>query len=295
MKEPVLVILAAGMGSRYGGLKQIDTVGSNNESIIDFSIYDAYQAGFRKVILIIRREHEALFDEHIANKIRPFMDVVYAYQDINDLPEGYRCPAARTKPWGTTQALLATKKIIDSPFMVINADDFYGRESYQIMYDFLTRQVSDDTFGMVGYQLTKTLTDNGTVTRGVCQVDDGYLTSIVETTNISRVNGHAYADGIEIADGIASMNYWGMTPAVFPLLEQLFADFLKQHGEELKSEHVIPTAIGSLIASHLVRVKVMKTAAEWFGVTYAQDKESVANKIQNFKNDGVYPFDLWKR
>jgi len=295
MNKPVLVILAAGMGSRYGGLKQIDTVGSNNESIIDFSIYDAYQAGFRKVVLIIRREHEALFDEHIANKIRPFMDVVYAYQDINDLPDGFKCPAGRTKPWGTTQALLATRTLIDGPFMVINADDFYGRESYQIMYDFLEHGVSDECYGMVGYQLTNTLTDNGTVTRGVCEVQNGYLSHIVETTDISRLNGHAYVGGKQITDGIASMNYWGMTPAVYPLFQQLFSSFLKDHGTEMKSEHVIPTAIGTLVANGTIKVKVMKTAAEWFGVTYAQDKESVMQKIQNYKNDGVYPFDLWKK
>lgn len=294
MNNPALVILAAGMGSRYGGLKQIDTIGSNNESIIDFSIYDAYQAGFRKVVLIIRREHEALFDEHIANKIRPHMEVVYAYQDINDLPAGYRCPAGRVKPWGTTQALLATKGLLDGPFMVINADDFYGRESYKIMFDFLCNQVSDNVFGMVGYQLTNTLTDNGTVTRGVCEVSDGYLANIVETTDISRNAGKACVNGTPIEDGIASMNYWGMTTAVYPLFEQLFADFLKQHGTEMKSEHVIPTAIGTLISQKKIAVKVMKTSAEWFGVTYAQDKESVRQKIQNYKNDGVYPFDLWK-
>ena len=299
MNEPVLVILAAGLGSRYGGLKQIDVVGNNGESIIDFSIYDAYQAGFRKVVLIIRPEHEELFDLHIGNKIRPFMEVEYAYQSVTDLPEPFVCPAERTKPWGTTHALLVTRPYIHSPFMVINADDFYGRESFEIMYNFLKNEVTDDTFGMVGYQLTKTLTDNGTVTRGVCDIVDGYLSKIVEMQKIQKDGEHAVAvneDGttVQLPDGLVSMNFWGFTPAIYPLLEDIFKQFLAEKLNVEKSEHVIPTAVGQLINEGKIRVKVMGTEASWFGVTYPQDKDTVVRRIASYKMQGLYPFDLWK-
>lgn len=300
MKEPTLVILAAGLGSRYGGLKQVDTVGNNGESIIDFSIYDAYQAGFKKLVLIIRKEHEELFEQQIAGKLRDYMDVYYAYQDVHDLPEPYKAPEGRSKPWGTVQALLSTRNLVDGPFMVINADDFYGPQSYKIMYDFLKNEVSDDNFGMVGYQLTKTLTDNGSVTRGICKTsEDGYLTEIVETQKIIRKDGLPYsvdADGNEtlLEDGVASMNYWGMTPAVFPHFEKLFKEFLKDNLEVPKSELVIPTSIAKMIDEGAVKVKVMSTDAEWFGVTYPQDKEMVTEKILAYKALGIYPFQLWK-
>lgn len=300
MKEPTLVILAAGLGSRYGGLKQVDTVGNNGESIIDFSIYDAYQAGFKKLVLIIRKEHEELFEQQIAGKLRDYMDVYYAYQDVHDLPEPYEAPEGRSKPWGTVQALLSTRNLVDGPFMVINADDFYGPQSYKIMYDFLKNEVSDDNFGMVGYQLTKTLTDNGSVTRGICKTsEDGYLTEIVETQKIIRKDGLPYsvdADGNEtlLEDGVASMNYWGMTPAVFPHFERLFKEFLKDNLEVPKSELVIPTSIAKMIDEGAVKVKVMSTDAEWFGVTYPQDKEMVTEKILAYKALGIYPFQLWK-
>ncbi|MBQ6655123.1 MAG: nucleotidyltransferase [Erysipelotrichaceae bacterium] len=299
MKEPALVILAAGMGSRYGGLKQVDTVGNNGESIIDFSIYDAYRAGFRKLVLIIRKEHEDLFEQQIAGKLRGYMDVYYAYQDINDLPNGYQCPEGRTKPWGTVQAVLSTRNVVDGPFMVINADDFYGPESYQIMYDFLKNEVTDDTFGMVGYQLTKTLTDNGSVTRGICETEDGYLTKIVETQKIIRKNGKPYSideegNETELVDGVVSMNYWGMTPAIFPLLEREFTEFLAEKVDVPKSELVIPTSVANLIANGDIRVKVMSTNAEWFGVTYPQDKQMVTDRLLEYKAQEVYPFQLWK-
>ena len=300
MQEPVLVILAAGLGSRYGGLKQIDVVGNNGESIIDFSIYDAYRAGFRKVVLIIRQEHEALFDEHIGNKIRPFMQVEYAYQDVHDLPASFVCPEDRTKPWGTTQALIVTEPHIDGPFMVINADDFYGKESFEIMYNFLKNEVKDDEFGMVGYQLTKTLTDNGTVTRGVCENKDGYLSKIVEIQKIARkgdkpVTFDEEGNEVELENGLCSMNFWGFTPAVYPMLKEIFKQFLAEKIDVPKSEHVIPTAIGQLIGEGKIKVKVMKTGADWFGVTYPQDKEMVVRRIAAYKMEGLYPFDLWKK
>ena len=299
MKEPVLVILAAGLGSRYGGLKQIDVVGNNGESIIDFSIYDAYQAGFRRVVLIIRPEHEELFDLHIGNKIRPFMEVQYAYQDVRDLPEPYSCPEGRTKPWGTVQALLVTEKYVQDPFMVINADDYYGREAFEIMYNFLMDEAADDHFGMVGYQLIKTLTDNGTVTRGICQMNDGYLTAIKEVQKIAKDGDRALEvleDGSqeEIKDGLASMNFWGFTPAIYPLMAEKFKEFLAEKIEVPKSEYVIPTAIGQLLEEDKIAVKVMSTDAEWFGVTYPQDKETVTRRIAQYKMAGIYPFNLWE-
>lgn len=299
MTEPVLVILAAGLGSRYGGLKQIDTIGNNGESIIDFSIYDAYQAGFRKLVLIIRKEHEQLFDEHIANKIRPFMEVVYAYQSVNDLPEGFTCPTKRSKPWGTVQALLSTKPYIDGPFMVINADDFYGKQPYKIMYDFLKNEANDHLFGMVSYQLTKTLTDNGSVTRAICQKDEeGNLKKITEIPKIIRKSNQPVAvnaDGSEtiLEDGLCSMNFWGFTPAIYQYLQDDFIDFLKNNINIPKSELVIPVSMMKIVASGKVKVKVMSTDASWFGVTYPQDKESVTNKITQYKEDDIYPFDLW--
>lgn len=298
MEDPVLVILAAGLGSRYGGLKQIDTIGNNGESIIDFSIYDAYQAGFRKVILIIREEHEELFEENIGSKVRPFMDVVYAYQDVNDLPEGFICPEDRIKPWGTTHALLCTEKHINGPFMIINADDFYGKESYKIMYSFLKNEVKDNLFGMVGYQLTKTLSDSGAVTRAVCKKDEhGNLAYIEEYKKIIRKNGEAYQikDGkeIKLEDSICSMNYWGFTPAVFPMMKTDFVNFLKEQIGVDKSELVIPTSVAHIIENKQAHVKVMSTTSEWFGVTYPQDKEEVQNKVAQYKEDDIYPFDLW--
>ncbi len=298
MKEPTLVILAAGLGSRYGGLKQIDTIGNNGESIIDFSIYDAYKAGFKKLVLIIRKEHEELFEQHIAGKLRPYMEVEYAYQDLNDLPEGFSCPAERSKPWGTVQALLCTKPVVDGPFMVINADDFYGAESYAKMYEFLTTEVTDETFGMIGYQLTKTLTDNGSVTRGICETEDGLLTHIVEVQKIVRVDGKPYyideeGNQEELKDGLVSMNYWGFTPAIYPLMEEEFKKFLAEKIEVPKSELVIPTSMGNLISQNKCNVKVMSTSAEWFGVTYPQDKELVVSKVANYKASGLYPYNLW--
>ena len=300
MTNPVLVILAAGLGSRYGGLKQIDVVGNNGESIIDFSMFDAMRAGFKKVVLIIRPEHEELFDIQIANKIRPFIEVEYAFQSVTDLPEGFTCPEGRTKPWGTVHALLATRGHVDEPFCIINADDFYGREAFEIMYKFLTEKVEDDKFSMVGYQLSNTLTENGTVTRGVCDLENGYLSKIVETKQIKKVDNDAYSideEGNEtlLPPGYVSMNFWGFTPAIYRLMEEKFIKFLEKDIDVPKSEYVIPTAIGELIDEGKISVKVLGTESEWFGVTYPQDKENVIRKIATYKVEGEYPYDLWKK
>lgn len=302
MIKPTLVILAAGMGSRYGGMKQIDGVGSHGEPIIDFSIYDAYQAGFRKVVLIIKREHEELFRKALTDKVAANgMEVEFAYQEMTSLPEGVSVPEGRIKPWGTTHALLACKGIVNEPFAIINADDFYGRNAYQVIYNYLTTEVSDSHYAMVGFKCLNTLTANGTVTRGLCEESDGNLSHIVELQKIALKDGHAvYEENGEwkaIADdALVSMNFWGFTPKIFDEVEPIFKSFLDAHLEEnpMKCEHVIPTAIGDLVRDGKVTVKMLASNDQWFGVTYQEDKPDVVAKIQAKKNDGTYPDVLWK-
>ena len=301
MEKPTLVILAAGMGSRYGGLKQIDTVGNNGESIIDFSIYDAKEAGFEKVVLIIRKEHEEAFRKCLTDKVSKHMEVEFAYQDMYDIPEGIKVPEGREKPWGTTRALLACRNIVKGPFAICNADDFYGKDAYRVIYNYLKNEISDDNYGMVGYLCNNTLTDNGTVTRGVCENTDGYLSKIVEVQKIARKDGKpVYEDNGEWKEldpnTLVSMNFWGFTPKIFEECEVLFKDFIGEAVKEnpMKCEHVIPTAIGTLVKENKCKVKMLSSKDEWFGVTYKEDKPSVVAKIQKMKDDGIYPFDLWK-
>ncbi len=301
MSQPTLVILAAGMGSRYGGMKQIDGVGNHGEPIIEFSIYDAKQAGFENVVLIIKREHEEAFRQALTNKLEGKINVRFAYQDMCNIPEGFTVPEGRVKPWGTTHALLACKGIVDGPFAIINADDFYGRDAYKVIYDFLTTEVKDNQYAMVGYPCINTLTDNGTVTRGLCQEDENKcLASIVEIQKIAKKDGHAvYEDNgewKEISDNsLVSMNFWGFTPAIFKDMEGIFAKFLQEHLEEnpLKCEHVIPTAVGTLVAENKCSVKMLSSKDAWFGVTYKEDKPTVMQKIQEMKDAGIYPDQLW--
>ena len=301
MEKPTLVILAAGMGSRYGGLKQIDTVGNNGESIIDFSIYDAKEAGFEKVVLIIRKEHEEAFRKCLTDKVSKHMEVEFAYQDMYDIPEGIKVPEGREKPWGTTHALLACRNIVKGPFAICNADDFYGKDAYRVIYNYLKNEISDDNYGMVGYLCNNTLTDNGTVTRGVCENTDGYLSKIVEVQKIARKDGKpVYEDNGEWKEldpnTLVSMNFWGFTPKIFEECEVLFKDFIGEAVKEnpMKCEHVIPTAIGTLVKENKCKVKMLSSKDEWFGVTYKEDKPSVVAKIHKMKDDGIYPFDLWK-
>ncbi len=301
-KKPTLVILAAGMGSRYGGMKQIDGVGSHGEPIIDFSIYDAYQAGFRKVVLIIRKEHEELFRNALTDKVaRNGMEVEFAYQDMNNIPEGFKVPEGREKPWGTTHALLACKGVVNEPFAIINADDFYGRNAYQVVYDYLTSEIEDDQYAMVGFQCLNTLTENGTVTRGLCEEKDGNLSHIVEVQKIALQDGHAVyeedGDWKPIDDqALVSMNFWGFTPKIFDELEPIFKEFLEKNLEEnpMKCEHVIPTAIGNLVSEGKITVKMLSSKDKWFGVTYKEDKPDVVAKIAEKKANGEYPDVLWK-
>ena len=305
MKE-TLVILAAGMGSRYGGLKQIDSLGSNGESIIDFTIYDAIQSGFKKLVLIIRKEHEELFEQHLVSKIRPFIEVEYAYQDINDIPEGISVPEGRTKPWGTTHALLSCRNILkEDPFVVCNADDFYGRDSFKKVIEYFHNPSDDDEYCMVGFKVENTLSDNGTVTRGVCKKDDnGYLTSIKEVMAIKWTSDHL---GVEYEDNNkylplekgtpVSMNFWGFKPSIIKKLNDVFVNEMPEmiKTNPLKYEALLPNHVGKLIDAKQTKVKVLTSDSSWFGVTYKEDKEYVVNKLQKFKDDGTYPFDLWKK
>jgi len=301
MSKATLVILAAGMGSRYGGLKQIDTVGSNGESIIDFSIYDAIRAGFDKIVLIIRKEHEEAFRKQLTDKVSKKVEVTFAYQNLEDIPAGITIPEGREKPWGTTHALLACKGIVDGPFMICNADDFYGPKSFELMYKFLTEEVKDGHYGMVGYPLVNTLTDNGTVTRGLCKTENDLLTDIVEIQKI-RKNGLVaeYEENSTWVQAskemLCSMNYWGFTPAIFDACEDIFATYIKENiaDNPMKCEHVIPTAVGDLVKSKKIEVKVMATDEKWFGVTYKEDKPNVVKNLLDYKKEGLYPEDLWK-
>lgn len=304
--KKTLVILAAGMGSRYGGLKQVDTLGSNGESIIDFTIYDAIKSGFEKLVLIIRKEHEEIFEEHIVKKIRPFIEVTYAFQDINDIPEGNTVPEERKKPWGTTHALLACRNILkDDPFVICNADDFYGRDAFEKVSKYFDETTDDNEYCMVGYKVENTLSDNGTVTRGVCKKDENnYLTSIKEVMNIKWNDNH---DGVEFEeDGTylplemgtpVSMNFWGFKPSVIGKLQEIFTAELPEgiKSNPLKYEALLSNHVGYLVRDNNAKVKVLTSEDSWFGVTYQADKPSVVAKIQSFKDNGTYPFDLWKK
>lgn len=302
--KPTLVILAAGMGSRYGGLKQIDTVGNNNECIIDFTIYDAIQAGFKKLVLIIRKEHEEAFEQNLVSKIRPFIEVEYAYQDLNDIPEGVKVPEGREKPWGTTHALLACRHILkDDPFVICNADDFYGKDAFNKIITYLENDVSEKHYCMVGYKLSNTLSDNGTVTRGFCQTDEDHnLSDIKEVMKIKKVDGQAVVeeDGKEYEvsnDTVVSMNFWGFYPDILDKMMTIFEEQLPSGIEKnpLKYEALLPNNVGDLIRRNECEVKVLTSDDPWFGVTYREDKPKVVAKIQSYKDTGLYPFDLWKK
>lgn len=301
MEKPVLVILAAGMGSRYGGLKQIDTVGNNGESIIDFSIYDAKEAGFETVVLIIRSEHEKAFEEALGSKVRKHMNVIYAYQNMNDLPNGFEYPQGREKPWGTTHALLSCRDILSGPFMIINADDYYGKSSFKTMYDYLSNDIRDNEYAMVGYVLENTVTRSGMVTRAICEDENGYLKKITERPKIGYMDDQLMVevDGkmVEIdPKSQVSMNYWGFTPAVFPYFQFVFRRFLENElaNNPLKCEHVLPTAVGEGLADNQFKVKMLASADRWFGVTYREDKPMVVESLAKMKAEGLYPADLWK-
>jgi len=307
MQKPTLVILAAGMGSRYGGLKQIDPIDSEGHKIIDFSIYDAIRAGFGKVVFIIKKENEADFRSCIGDAVSTKIPVDYVFQDFTKIPAGAVIPEGRVKPFGTAHAILCCKDTVKEPFAVINADDYYGVDAFKTLYDFLTSNDKPNdgklSFCMVGYQLKNTLTENGSVARGCCQMDaNGYLETIDERTNIIKTeDGAAYSkdDGATYipmsADSLVSMNMWGFTPEIFPELDDSIERFFKEdiHANPLKAECFIPLEVGRLINENKATVKVLSSADKWFGVTYKEDKPFVMESIQALKDKGVYPSKLW--
>ena len=306
MKKPVLVVMAAGMGSRYGGLKQIDPVDAQGHIIMDFSIYDAVKAGFEKVIFIIKKANEADFKAAIGDRLSKVIDVEYVFQDLQNIPEGYEVPADRVKPWGTGHAILSCLGVVDAPFAVINADDYYGSHAFKMIYDYLTPHADDDKYRytMVGYVLENTLTENGHVARGVCVTDEnGYLQKINERTHIEkRENGTAYTedDGetwTVIPEGsTVSMNMWGFTPSILAELKARFSKFLDENLEKnpLKCEYFLPFVVDELLNEGKATVQVLKSQDKWYGVTYKEDKPVVVAAIQNLKDSGLYPEKLWE-
>ncbi len=303
MSRAALVIMAAGMGSRFkGGIKQLEPVGPNGEIIMDYSIYDAMEAGFDKVVFVIRRDLEKDFKEVIGNRIEKIVDVAYAYQEVEDIPKEYQKRfAGRTKPWGTGQAILCCKDVVDSPFLVINADDFYGKQAYVQAYAYLTGQTCrpGTEICMVGFVLKNTLSENGSVTRGLCTLGtDHMLEKVVETRNIEKMGGNALirsaqGDVTLDADCLVSMNMWGLQPGFFQILESGFDEFLsKVDAEDAKAEYLLPTIIGGLLEENKVSVKVLDSADKWFGVTYIEDREAVVASIRDLIERGKYPVRL---
>ena len=296
-----LVVLAAGMGSRYGGLKQIDPMGPSGETILDYSVFDALRAGFSKVVFIIRPDFEAEFRNNVSSKFEHLVDVEYAFQTLDKLPSGWSVPAGREKPWGTTHAILCAADVVKENFAVINADDFYGQESYAVLNNELSSVDSfANTFSMVGFTLRNTLSDHGSVARGVCTTsENGLLTHIDEMTNLSREgSGALYTrdDGSVLSltgDEPVSMNMWGFTPRLFDHLDRVFQEFLRTSGTELKSECFIPLTVGQLITEKHVTCKVLRSNSTWFGVTYKEDKEIVQGSIAALVEKGKYPQSLW--
>ncbi len=305
MKKPVLVIMAAGMGSRYGGLKQIDPIDNQGHIIMDFSIFDAKRAGFEKVVFIIKKENEADFREAIGNRIEKVMDVEYAFQDLNNIPEGFAVPEDRVKPWGTAHAVLSCIDIVDGPFAVINADDYYGRDAFQKIYDFLSTTQDDDKYRytMVGYKLENTLTENGHVARGICTIDEnGYLEQVVERTRIERRGeGAAFTEDegetwTSVAtDAVVSMNMWGFSASFLAEIKKGFAAFLEEGLQKnpLKCEYFLPSVVTRLLEEGKATVSVLTSQDKWYGVTYKEDKAVVMAAIQDMKDNGVYPEEVW--
>ena len=300
MKKTALVIMAAGIGSRFGkGIKQLAAVGPSGQIIMDYSIHDAIEAGFDKVVFIIRKDLEEEFRRIIGDRIERKIEVAYAFQELTDLPEGFTLPEGRTKPWGTGQAVLAAANVLTEPFMVINADDYYGKEAYRLVHDYLVDETGADTEArhicMAGFRLGNTLSDHGGVTRGICHITDGCLTGVTETRNIYKT-----AEGAEIrsengavavgTDNLVSMNMWGLTPDFVETLRKGFVEFLQnEEGDPLTKEYLLPPFIDGLIRADRIKVDVLETGDEWFGVTYQEDKAAVTEAILALTKAGLYP------
>lgn len=299
MTKPTLLVLAAGMGSRYGGLKQMDSFGPNGETVVDYAVFDAIRSGFGKVVFVIRRDFEEAFREGVATRFSGEIEVDYAFQSLDALPEGFVVPPGRAKPWGTAHAILMASNVVEDPFAVINADDFYGRDAYRQMAEFLVKvqeDVTPSSFCMVGFPLKNTLSEFGTVSRGVCDIGaDGGLQSVTELTRIEKLVAgarHVEADGSEIVlsgEEIVSMNMWGFTPAVFDYLENLLREFLRGRGGEMQSEFYIPFAVDDMVRQGVATVQVLRTSGSWFGVTYKEDRDHVVRAIAALIDRGDYP------
>ncbi len=304
MKKPVLVIMAAGMGSRYGGQKQIDPVDPYGNIIMDFSIYDAREAGFEKVVFIIKKENEEAFRRAIGDRIGRYIETAYVYQELGNLPAGFSVPEGRVKPWGTGHAVLSCAGTVDGPFAVINADDYYGKEAFRSIFSYLSDHQDDEKyrFAMVGYRIENTLTENGTVARGICRVDEkGRLVSVTERTSIERKDGVIVYEEegrtpVEIPEGtLVSMNLWGFSGGILGELEKQFTAFLEKTLAEnpLKGEFYIPSVVSRLVEEGRASVQVLPSRDRWFGVTYKEDKASVVEAIRELKRRGLYPEKLW--
>ncbi|MCX7885924.1 MAG: sugar phosphate nucleotidyltransferase [Verrucomicrobiae bacterium] len=299
--KPTLLVLAAGIGKRYGGLKQVDPVGPNGETIIDYCIYDAVRAGFGRAVFVIRHDIERAFRETFGARFENRLPVDYAYQELDKIPDGFAVPAGRQKPWGTAHAILMAEPLIQEPFAAINADDFYGSDSFRVLADFLQRVPTHSTdYAMVGFQLRHTLSDHGTVSRGICRVDaNGMVEQLVELLKVKRHGENACyldADGNWqplSADTHCSMNMWGFTPALFPLLREQFVKFLTAHGKDPDKECLIPTVVNQLIAERRITLKVLPTRSAWCGVTYQEDRPKVQQHILGLIRAGEYPQRLW--
>lgn len=299
--KPTLFVLAAGMGSRYGGLKQLDGLGPNGETIMDYSIYDAVNAGFGKLVFVIRKSFEEDFREKIVKKYEKKIPVELVFQELDSLPEGFSVPEGRVKPWGTNHAVMMGEDVIKEPFAVINADDFYGRESFQVLADFLSGlNGSENKYCMVGYRVGNTLSESGTVARGVCETDkNNHLTGVVERTQIMRMDGQVKYrnendDWVAIDDNTpVSMNMWGFTPDYFKYSKDYFVRFLNENAGNIKAEYFIPLLVNHLIVEGKASVEVLDTPSKWFGVTYAEDRPEVVDKLRMLAKNGDYPSPLW--
>ncbi len=300
--KPSLLVLAAGMGSRYGGLKQIDPIGPNGEAIIEYSMYDAIKAGFGKIVFVIRQSFEDAFKEMIGDKLEGLCEVQYVYQELDKSLGDFALPETRQKPWGTGHAILVAADVINEPFAVINADDFYGGYSYKAIAKYLTAAAGENDYCMVGYTLSNTLSENGSVARGICKCDEnGNLLNVAEHTEITEndavINSIDQAGKEKTLTGneTVSMNLWGFGPSIFAHLKTRFAEFLQEHGNEEKSELYIPFVVDDMIKQSIAKVKVLKSEASWFGVTYPNDKPTVVTQIAKLVEKGLYPKNLWKK
>jgi NDP-sugar pyrophosphorylase family protein len=300
MMKPTLLVLAAGMGSRYGGNKQLDQVGPSGETIIDYSIYDAKRAGFGKVVFVIRRDIEEQFKETFVRRLKDVIEIDYVFQELGNLPEGFKLPEGRQKPWGTSHAILVTEPRIHEPFGVINADDYYGVDSFNVLYDFLTKDKDDTNFCIVGYRLGNTLSDHGHVNRGICKVsDNGLLVNMVETRGIEKRPDGVFAPDTEgninqyTGDEIVSMNLFGFKPTVYSYLNIEFSNFLREKIDDPKAELDIPTSLDKFVKKGEITVQILRSNSRWFGVTYREDKPFVVESIRKMVEAGIYPEKLF--